>query len=47
MNKNEMNTICKFLKFLAENKQDWSDIQKESYKLLVDCVNAGYKEEKF
>lgn len=47
MNKNEMNTICKFLKFLAENKQDWSDIQKESYKLLVDCFKAKYEEERF
>lgn len=47
MNKTELNMLCAFFKLLAESKQDWSNIQKESYKLLVDGFKAKYEEERF
>ena len=47
MNKTELNMLCAFFKLLAESKQDWSNIQKESYKLLVDSFKAKYEEERF
>lgn len=47
MNKTELNIMCAFFKLLAESKHDWSNAQKESYKLLVDSFKAKCEEERF
>ena len=44
VSKKEIETTVEILKKMADNRSDWSDDQKEAYKLLADFAKERIKE---
>ena len=40
----EMETACEMLKYMADRRCDWTDKQRDLYKLLVDCAKEASKQ---
>lgn len=40
----EMEIACESLKHMADQRHDWTDKQRDLYKLLVDCAKEASKQ---